>query len=150
MASYVNAAIKQKTREAYQNLHDTFKRQITVYKTAKVVKIATDDNYNSIYRSGLDETVSYEEVTQTFFARVVYHKMDERSLADENFFQQLKINIPHGWIRIIVEQDGWEYLKEARRVEVDGKNYSIKSDGSPKQFWEPEFYEFVLVPVDED
>lgn len=149
MSSYVSDSLKSKARAAYSRLHDTFKRTVTAYKTAKIVQIATDETYNALYSTGTTEIIDYETVSSTFEARIIYEKMDQKTMGDEAYFQQLKINMTHGWIRIIVDSDGYDFIKEGRRVEVDGKTYSIKSDGLAHGFWEPQYYEFLLTPVDE-
>lgn len=149
MASYVDAALKSAVRQAYANLQDTFDRSITVYKNAEIIKIAVDPDYNALYSIGVTESVSYEEIKQTFSARIIYERLTEKTLGDEELLQQAKINMPDGWIRIIVDPDGFDFIKEAVKVEVDGRRYKIKSDGKPRGLFEPQFYEFTLTPLDE-
>ena len=43
----------------------------------------------------------------------------------------------------------YEFIKEARRVELDGQKFSIKSDGTPQGFAGNQFYTFLLTPLEE-
>jgi hypothetical protein len=45
--------------------------------------------------------------------------------------------------------EGYEYVREAKRVELDGRRFSIKSDGKPLGMFGPQYYEFILIPMDE-
>ena len=96
MSSYVSDSLKSKARAAYSRLHDTFKRTVTAYKSAKVVRIATDENYNALYSRALSEVIDYQTVSSSFEARIIYEKLDTKTMADEDYFSQLKIKMPHG------------------------------------------------------
>ena len=54
-----------------------------------------------------------------------------------------------GSAKITVKKNGYEFIKEARRVELDGQKFSIKSDGTPQGFTGNQFYTFLLTPLDE-
>jgi hypothetical protein len=73
--------------------------------------------------------------------------MDEEYLS--NGQTQNKIILPNGSVKIVVKSDAYEFLQEARRVELDGIRFSIKSDGSPRGLTINKFYTFLLTPTDE-
>ena len=62
---------------------------------------------------------------------------------------QNKVLVADGTVRIVVQEAGYNYLSEARRVEFDGTKFIIESDGQPRGLTENQFYTFVLSPVDE-
>ena len=62
---------------------------------------------------------------------------------------QDKIILPTGTVKIKVNLEGYEYVREAKRVELDGRRFSIKSDGKPLGMFGPQYYEFILIPMDE-
>ena len=149
MPSLINVFRQLKVNKAFENLHDTFSREITVYKNAKQVSIASSPQYNSIYgNSGSTNSVRYEEVVGTFLARIYYLKSEEDIFAD-NSQAQNKIIIPNGSVKIVVDPVGYNFIKEARKVQFDGNTFSIKSDGNPMGLFANQYFEFYLTPIDE-
>jgi hypothetical protein len=149
MSSLINVFRQLKVNKAFENLHDTFSREITVYKNAKQVSIASSPQYNSIYgNSGSTNSVRYEEVVGTFLARIYYLKSEEDIFAD-NSQAQNKIIIPNGSVKIVVDPVGYNFIKEARKVQFDGNTFSIKSDGNPMGLFANQYFEFYLTPIDE-
>jgi hypothetical protein len=78
--------------------------------------------------------------------------MDTAYLTDDGPADQAgtqnKVVVPDGSVKIVVEQDGYNYISEARRVEFDGNKFIIESDGQPRGLTSNQFYTFVLSPVD--
>ena len=62
---------------------------------------------------------------------------------------QNKIILPNGSVKIVVKSDAYEFIKEARRLELDGIRFAIKSDGEPRGLTSNKFYTFLLTPTDE-
>jgi hypothetical protein len=152
MPSLINIANQLKVTAAFANLHDTFSREITVYKNSRQVTIASSPQYNSIYgNAGSSSNTVNETVSSSFMARIYYIKMDEEFLSDSNSNRgsQNKIIMPQGSVKIVVDPAGYAFIKEARKVEFDGKTFSIKSDGIPMGLFENQYYEFFLTPLDE-
>jgi len=155
MAGFLSTDQINKVRTLMGTLHDTFARTITVYKNAKKTLIASNSSWNSLYgktNTGADNSVEYTTVSQTFSARIYYENMDEAYLTDDGPTQQAgtqnKVIVANGSVSIVVEEDAYNYLSEARRVEFDGNKFIIESDGTPRGFTSNQFYTFVLTPVD--
>ena len=78
--------------------------------------------------------------------------MDTAYLTDDGPADQAgtqnKVVVADGSVKIVVEQDGYNYISEARRVEFDGNKFIIESDGQPRGLTSNQFYTFVLSPVD--
>jgi hypothetical protein len=148
MPSLISIANQLKVSNAFANLHDTFSREITVYKNAKRVTISSSPQYNSIYgNAGSTNTVENQTVSSSFMARIYYIKTDEEFVASNN--SQNKIHIPSGSVKIIVNPSGYNFIQEARKVEFDGRTFSIKSDGVPMGLFENQYYVFYLTPIDD-
>jgi len=152
MPSLINQKLMDRVSLRLADLHDTFSREITVYKNAKRVAIASSPSFNAIYgNSGATNTSEYQTVSATFSARIYYLKMDEE------FFQnssagtdsQNKIIMPNGSVKIVVDPTGYLFIREARKVEFDGITFSIRSDGNPIGLFSNQYYEFLLTPIDE-
>ena len=155
MAGFLSSDQITKIRDLADTLHTTFARTITVYKNAKKTLIASTTAWNSLYRrtnTGSNSAVEYTEVSQSFTARIYYDDMDTSYLTDDGPSQQAgtqnKVVVAAGTVRIVVKQDAYDYLSEARRVEFDGTKFIIASDGQPRGLTSHQFYTFVLSPVD--
>lgn len=152
MPSLINLSRQHKVTLALADLHDTFSREIVVYKNAKKIAISSSPQYNSIYgNAGTSTSVEYETVSSTFMARIYYIKSEEEYFADSssNKGSQNKIIMPQGSVKIVVDPAGYEYIKEARKIEFDGITFSIRSDGNPMGLFANQYYEFYLTPIDE-
>jgi hypothetical protein len=152
MPSLINQNFMDKVTLKFADLHDTFSREITVYKNAKRIAIASSSSFNAIYgTSGATNTSQYQTVSQTFSARIYYLKMDEEFFSDSSADSdsQNKIIMPNGSVKIIVDYNGYLFIREARKVEFDGITFSIRSDGNPIGMFGNHYYEFLLTPIDE-
>tara|TARA_Y100000004_G_scaffold33556_1_gene35689 strand:+ start:88 stop:555 length:468 start_codon:yes stop_codon:yes gene_type:complete len=155
MAGFLSQNQINKINSLSDTLHTTFARTITVYKNAKKTLIASTDNWNSLYRrtnTGSNTSVEYSTVSDTFEARIYYVDMDKEFLSNEAGAQsgtQNKIILPDGSVKIVVKEAGYNYIREARRVEFDGTKFAIKSDGVPRGLTGNRFFTFVLTPIDE-
>lgn len=152
MPSLINQKVMDKVTLRFADLHDTFSREITVYKNAKRVAIASSPSFNAIYgNSGATNTSEYKMVSQTFSARIYYLRMDEEFLSNSSAGteSQNKIIMPNGSVKIVVDPQGYLFIKEARKVEFDGMTFSIRSDGNPIGLFGNHYYEFMLTPIDE-
>jgi hypothetical protein len=150
MAGFLSSNMESTINTMYDTLHETFARTITVFKNSKRTVISTTSRYNNIYGrtdAGSRSNVEYTTESQAFEARVYYVNMDEEYLS--NGQTQNKIILPNGSVKIVVKSDAYEFLQEARRVELDGVRFAIKSDGSPRGLTINKFYTFLLTPTDE-
>ena len=155
MAGFLSQNQINKIRTLNDTLHTTFARTITVYKNAKTTLIASNDNWNALYgrtNTGSDSSVEYTIASQEFQARIYYDNMDTSYLTDDGPGEQAgtqnKVVTADGVVRIIVNEDGYNYINEARRVEFDGTQFIIESDGKPRGLTSNQFYEFELSPVE--
>ena len=155
MAGFFSQNQINKIRTLNDTLHTTFARTITVYKNAKTTLIASNDNWNALYgrtNTGSDSSVEYTIASQEFQARIYYDNMDTSYLTDDGPGEQAgtqnKVVTADGVVRIVVNEDGYNYINEARRVEFDGTKFIIESDGKPRGLTSNQFYEFELSPVE--
>lgn len=149
MAGFLTDNIISQIFAKFSKLHETFARDITVFKISKRnIIISTNPNYNSVYGRTNSGAKSSEEVilSETFKARVYYVDSDTEEIGSS----QNKIKLPIGSVKIIVEEDGYNYIKEAVKVKFDENTFSIESDPKPYGFTSNQFYTFYLKPIDEN
>jgi len=147
--SYISDSQKSFINSAMDNIHETFAREITVIMNPTVVVISTSPSYNYFYKRDLDRT-SYSELEPKSFkfkARIKYISNHQDVFPGAT--AQQKIIYPTGSVKVKVEYDAYIKLKEARKVDLDGRRYSIVSDYKPNGIFGPQYYSFLLSPIDE-
>ena len=147
MSGFLTENQKNNIKDIIDRIHDTFAREITVYKFGQNVAIATTNEYNALYKKNI--TAGRQQLTQVskaVMARIKYEKFDQ-----ENFYQdssQEKIIIPEGAVYIKVNEEDYLYIKDAKTIELDGKTFAIKSPGKPEGMFGPQYYKFLLIPLE--
>jgi hypothetical protein len=137
-----------------ENIHETFARQIYCFKDGERISLATNSQYNSFYRERSANT-EFSEVSLEIQARIRYVKADEELFKFSDGTAggvQNKIALPAGSVKIKVDRAGYEFIKDAKRLEVDGNRYSVVSNARQIAMFGPDYspyYEYILTPTDE-
>lgn len=147
MASLISESLKNTVNKCLSDLHETFAKDITIFKNAKVVAINQSISYNSLYgqRSGSDD-VSYEEVSTTCKARIYFIKNEEEFLTSARGVDT-KISYINGVVKIVVDNDGVDFLNDAELVEYNDRKYSVASSNVEISLFGTMFHEFFLIPL---
>ena len=148
--SYISAAQKDYLNGIFDNVHETFAREITVYMNPEKTIMVASPTFNALYDADLSSAVNqpeYTPVSYKFKARIHYMSQDQSIFPGAE--GQQRIVYPVGTIKIKVPADAFGYLKEARRIEFEGRRYSIVSDYKPFGIFGPKYYAFILSPIDE-
>jgi hypothetical protein len=142
---------KRNIAEQLLGLHETFGRDIVVYKEARKVIMSSDPSYNYLYGNSGDQnaSVQYQPVRKVFKVRIKYeNNRDLEYMAEAN--AQLKLSrTGDSLVRIKFKIEDYNYIKEAKRIELDGRLFHINSD--PKfhgLFDEIQFCTLYLKPIE--
>ena len=128
MADLIPSSDKTKYDSVFNDIHDTFSRDITIYKTKKKTFVATNSTYNALYSRVKDEKGSSKEVEGiTVKARIAYINTTDKE--DEISFQ-LGVSVPSGLVRIKIDLAGHTILKQSKDIEIDGDLYDVVSDAT--------------------
>jgi|TARA_R110000824_G_scaffold107299_4_gene253502 hypothetical protein len=150
MASLLTNAEKTTMNEAMDDLHDTFARDVQIIKEAKKTVTSPNSQFNSVYgTAGSSTSLVYETQSGTYKARVQYLRQDEEYFSDSQLDSQLKIKIPAGSVRLKVSGDAHDYLKDAKRIQLDDRRFTIFSDYTPHGLFDSRYYTYYLKPIDE-
>ena len=150
MASLLTNAEKTTMNEAMDALHDTFARDVQRIKEAKKPVTSPNSQFNSVYgTAGSSTSLVYETQSGTYKARVQYLRQDEEYFSDSQLDSQLKIKIPAGSVRLKVSGDAHDYLKDAKRIQLDDRRFTIFSDYRPHGLFDSRYYTYYLKPIDE-
>ena len=152
MAEFLSPSDRQTIASNLLDLHDTFGRDIVVYKEAKKVIISTDPSYNHLYGNSGPTTPSVQNipVRKVFKARIKYDT--DRSL--EYFGEtdtQVKVSRvdPNSMVRIKLKAEDYEYIKEAKRIELDGRMFHVESDSRAHGLFDViQFHTLFLKPIE--
>jgi hypothetical protein len=150
MTSFLDNIDKDGLESVFDDLHDTFARDIKFIKDSQKIILSTNPNYNYLYKNakGQMNTVKNKIIQTTMKARILYVGRQEGDLFDGEAGAQIKVDKNAGEVRIKVNKDGYDFLKEAKRCELDGRKFTISSDERPHGLFSPRYYTFYLKPVD--
>jgi len=149
-SSYISADQKSFVNSAFDNIHETFARTISIIMNPEVTIISTSPTYNALYDADTNTATNaptYTSVTHTAKARIKYLNQDKDLFSATD--SQQKVVYPVGSVKIKVDAAGYNYLKEARKVEFDGRRYGIASDRKTYGMFGPQYYSFILTPINE-
>ena len=151
MANLIPEPQRTLLKSVIDDIHDTFARDIIVYKEAKRVIISTDSNYNYLYNNVSGEfgtSVQNQPQSQTFKARILYEDKQREKNFDGEVDSQINVQRPIGQVRIKINEEGYLYIKDVKRVELDGRKFIVDGDERPHGLFGAEYYTFYLKPVE--
>jgi hypothetical protein len=123
---------------------DTFKKEIVVYK--EPIKTISDLNVSFLY--GYD--TEYKESNYTYTAvSGVYSGLviSNGSVATDGFIDDAKIEIPDNEIRIKVEKEARDFIKngmKTERIAIDDKDYYLNGSDKKVSILSKDYYIFKL------
>lgn len=151
--SLLSSSEKEQLNAIISDVHATFARPITVYKEASQVVIVTDPNFNPIYdTAGQTTSIVNTPVYHTFNVRIQYNHditKDYWSEATSNvdFNAQLKIPLVVGMVRIKMEAADYDYIKDAKRFDIDGRRFTLNSSFRGHGLFDNQYYTILLKPA---
>lgn len=137
MASFLSAEEKAEMSMQFNDLHDTFARNVVVYKTPKINNIATTEDYISIYRNmnqGANLEFSYEAVSGIFPMRINWIKPNE----EKNI--PVETDVPSQICRLKMRKDAFDFLSGYQSVYVDGVPCELIQGYKPHGLFGIDFY----------
>ena len=114
----------------FDDIHDTFARDITIFRNGKTTLISIDHDYNYLYGRKKDDNKTSPELEKyTTKARIKYFGEQEKNAVigkDAN----INYSFPNADIRLKVDATAYALIKEAEKIEVDGFIYELTSEPS--------------------
>ena len=140
MADFFTSSEKSDLESIFDDLHDTFGRNLVAFKEAQKTILSTNADYNFLYNNVRgDATKTIKNVTQytTIKARILYEDKQRETLYDAEANAQIKVDRPVGNVRLKVDYEGYLYLKDSKRIELDGRTFVFDSDVRPFGLFSP-------------
>jgi hypothetical protein len=146
MASLISDSEKATLNSVMDDQHDTFARNVTVYKDATETVTTASSNFNSIYgNAGATTSITYTPQSSTVSARIQYGPiMSEDYFSSSQSDSQLKVYLPEGLVRMKIKAADLSTLSEAKRVEFDDQVFSVYSDFRGHGLFDTKFYTVLL------
>jgi len=144
MSDLISSSDKSKFDKVFDDIHDTFAREITIFKKEKKVFVATNNTYNALY-SRIKNQKGSDKIVETLKlkARIAYAGNFE-FLRQSSENEILGIDIPSDHIRIKINEEGYNLLKKATDIEVDGELFNISSDAAKSGMFSIKYYNILL------
>lgn len=151
--SLLSASEKSQLNAVIEDVHETFARPITVYKEASQVVIVTDPNFNPIYdTAGQTTSIVNTPVYRTFNVRIRYNdditkNYWSESTSNVDYATQIKLPEVIGLVRIKLAAADYEYIKDAKRFDLDGRRFTLHSSFRGHGLFDNQYYTIFLKPA---
>jgi len=131
-----------------EDVHETFARTITVFKEASEVIIITDPNFNPLYNTaGQTTSIINTPVYKQFKARIYYNDDIRKQYWSETAVNtQIKLEAVVGTVRLKIRAEDYEYIKDARRFDLDGRRFVLNSSFRSHGLFDSQYYTLYLKP----
>jgi len=145
--NYLNKQQKIAYSKVFYDLHDTFSRDIVIYKRPNTILISSKPEYNFLYsqqQDGLE--VQNDMVSGVFPARIKWESAANKT----NDIKEIKPEILGNYCRLKVKANVLEFLGDAggQRIEVDGRPVVWVGSSQIHGLFYQDFYNMYLMEVD--
>lgn len=146
MASLLTSAQKTIFKKGLDDLFDTFKQDIVVYKDAQIEVIDVNQPRMFGYNERVDiSNINFVPVTGVFSALVNYNK-DQK----QNYLNELGNQIAKGDVSIKVKNDAYDFIENngtTLNISINDTLYKILSSESFRRYITPDYYTYYLERV---
>jgi hypothetical protein len=128
MPSFLSAAEKAEMSSQFNNLHETFGRNVVIYRDPERVDVVTNDDYISSYRNYRQaDNFNFDTVPVTgqFLMRIKWLNGQE-----EELIPGIENPLPGQVCRLKMKQDAYEFLNGSQSFYVD--NIACEIVGVPR------------------
>ena len=135
MASLVSNTEKLAWSSEFNNIHDTFARQVVAWKTPERVVISSDSNYNFLYNDQESIEVAYIPVSGSFDCRIQWQD-PSKTMGWPEIKEEIRGNI----CRIKAKKDFVDFIDNAEKIEIDGRPVNVMGTSRPHGLFNIDFY----------
>jgi flagellar assembly factor FliW len=146
--SILSADQKAALNSAFDDIHQTFARDIFVFKEASHTVISTDANYNPYYNTaGQTTSVINTPVSGQFKARIQYNDDFKKEYWSElKSESQIKLAVVKGTVRLKIDLDAYTFIKDSKRFDIDGGRFVLDSTFRGHGLFDVKYYTLYLKP----
>lgn len=145
MASFLTDAQKTSLQSVMTDMHDTFARDITVFKEGVQASVYTASNYSHVYNRPLASNTTITPIQKTVSARIYYYpRYQDKAVVPSSTEDALKLVSASAEVRIKVPLAEYEFMKDVERIILDGFPFSVGSTPMPHGLFGVGFHTFIL------
>ena len=148
MASLVSNADKTNIGNVFNDMHDTFARDVIVFQRKNDIFVATNSTYNALYARINNEQTSRTTVTQTTVKARILYRQDQKEIDIPGTRAQVNVPLGEGVVRVKIDPAGYALFKKATNIEIDGEALRIVTDAGRIGPFTVHFYTLYLRPAD--
>jgi len=135
---------KKAMDDVFDDIHETFAREITMFKKEKQVFVATNNTYNALYSRIKNEKGSSKVVEEIKIKARIAYAGNFEFLRQNSENEIMGIDIPSDHIRIKLNKEGYDILKQATDIEIDGELFNVSSDPAKSGMFSVKYYNVLL------
>jgi hypothetical protein len=150
MQNFFTPEQKASYEDAFESLHESFGRDVTIIKESKRVIINTSDSeYNYFYsddsQSSVEET--FIPVSGVFKMRVMWQDPSKEVLSAENGMDVVRPKIHDNLCRLKMRKEAYDFINGYKQFIVDEKKCDWVGFSKPHGIISPQFYTIILKEV---
>ena len=115
-----------------------------MFKKEKQVFVATNNTYNALYSRIKNEKGSSKVVEEIKIKARVAYAGNFEFLRQNSENEIMGIDIPSDHIRIKLNKEGYDILKQATDIEIDGELFNVSSDPAKSGMFSVKYYNILL------
>jgi hypothetical protein len=142
MASLISTGEKATLTGIFNDIFDTFKRDIVVYK--EPIKTVASINESNLFGYGdASNQVNYTYTAQSGSYEAIIRYADQQQ---QDYYSDLNGAIAKGDARIKVKKECRDFIENGRteKIEFDGKSWNVVTSDSVRRFLDSEFFVYHL------
>jgi hypothetical protein len=145
MTDLLSAAQKANIHGVFDDLHDTFARDVVFYVSEEGTFVDTDGNHNPLYGRPEEER-QLELIPHTKKVRIKYLSSTDRAFGVTD--AQLNLSFPKGAIRLKVDAETYQILVTSKKIKVDDCLCELASMASRPGPFNPNYWTVYLKRLD--
>jgi hypothetical protein len=152
MAGFFTNEEKTELSDIFNTLHETFSREIYMFKQRDELVITENPNHSYIWDNAPTNTQTISTIISgKFNARILYSNKQNKDFVStrqrDGGEDQIGAEIFNGDVRLKLDPTGALFLKDAQRVKFDGDIFEISTDKRPHGLFDPKWETFYLKRV---
>jgi hypothetical protein len=150
MQNFFTPEQKASYEDAFESLHESFGRDVTIIKESKRVIINTSDSeYNYFYSDDSQSSIeeAFVPVSGVFKMRVMWQDPSKEVLSAENGMDAVRPKIHDNLCRLKMRKEAYDFINGYKQFVVDEKKCDWVGFSKPHGIISPQFYTIILKEV---
>ena len=128
MGNLIPEDLKNSIRAAFDDIHDTFSREINIFQSdSNYVYVSTDPSFNPIYNIGESGQTDRQNLVKISGKARIQYAPNQKLTNSSQSIGLAGLYWPDGSIRLKITEDIFKIIKNAKKIEVDGELCELDS-----------------------